>query len=158
MCTLYCDAGAETIYLGPVGIYIDMSCVPDPYVVVHEAIEETHWPEHFNCTLYTTTIGHANDVILELHSLDGEINVSVERTLPFAAHLVPDGWSTEHGDFEVDGRNGVLINATDLYYPKMRLICFSPDGDDGWGRDIIVGRSTVWVNRSIDLFRSIRVL
>ncbi|MDI9616490.1 MAG: hypothetical protein QFX31_03900 [Methanothrix sp.] len=155
---LCCDACAETISLGPRSIYIDMSCVPDPYVVVHGMIEETHRPEELNCKLYTTTIGHANDVVLELHRLDGEINVSMERLVPFAEHLIPQGWSTEHGDFEVDGHKGVLINATDLYYPKMRLVCFSPDGDDGWGRDIIVGRSTVWGNRSIDLFRSIRIL
>lgn len=154
--TLCCDAGAETISLGPVDIYIDMSCVPDPYVVTRETIEETHGT--FNCTLHSTTIGHANDVILELHRLDGEMNVSVESMLPFAEHLIPQGWSTEHVDFEVDAHNGVLINATDLYYPKMRLICFSPDGDDGWGRHIIVARSTIWGNRSIDLFRSIRVL
>ncbi|MBC7079297.1 MAG: hypothetical protein H5T42_02315 [Methanothrix sp.] len=158
LCTLWCDAGAETITLGQVGIYIDMSCVPDPYVVTHEAIKETHWPEQINCTVHTTTIGHANDVILELHRLDEEINVSVERMLLFAEHLIPLGWSTEHVDFDVAGHNGVLINATDLYYPKMRLICFSPDGDDGWGREIIVARSTIWGNRSIDLFRSIRLL
>jgi len=151
-----CDAGAETVTLGPLSIYIDMSCVPDPYVVTRGEIEEMH--ESFNCTVYSTTIGHANDVILELHRLDREMNVSVERMIPFAEHLLPRGWSTEHGDFEVDGHEGVLINATDLYYPKMRLICFSPDGDDGWGCEIIVARSTVWGNRSIDLFRSIRVL
>jgi len=153
---LCCDAGAETISLGPLSIYIDMSCVPDPYVVTREAIEEAHGP--FNCTRYSTTIGHANDLVLELHRLDKEMNVSVERMIPFAEHLIPQGWSTEHADFEVDTHNGVLINATDLYYPKMRLICFSPDGDDGWGREIIVARSTIWGNRTIDLFRSIRVL
>lgn len=154
---LCCSTGAETVTLGPLSIYIDMSCVPDPYVVTHEAIEETHGP-HLNCTAYSTTIGHANDVILELHRLEGETNVSGENMLLFAGHLIPQGWSTEHVDFDVDGHDGVLINATDLYYPKMRLICFSPDGDDGWGRDIIVARSTIWGNRSIDLFRSIRLL
>lgn len=152
-----CDAGAETVTLGPLSIYIDMSCVPDPYVVIHGEIEETHGA-HLNCTVYTTTIGHANNVILQLHRLDEEINVSVEGMLLFAEHLIPVGWSTEHADFGVDGHKGVLINATDLYYPKMRLICFSPDGDDGRGREIIVARSTIWGNRSIYLFRSIRVL
>lgn len=149
-------AVAETVRLGPVGVYIDMSCVPDPYVVTRGAIEETHGS--VSCTVYSTTIGHANDVILELHRLDEAINVSAENMSLFAGHLIPPGWSTEQADFEVDGHDGILINATDLYYPKMRLICFSPDGDDGWGREIIVARSTIWGNRSIDLFRSIRVL
>ncbi|MCX8206374.1 MAG: hypothetical protein N3G75_00880 [Methanothrix sp.] len=155
---LCCDAGAEMITLGPLTIYIDMSCVPDPYVVTRNAICETHGSEQIGCTLHSTTIGHANEVIMELHRLDMEMNVSVEKMLPFVEHLVPQEWSTEHAVFEVNGHSGVLINATDLYYPKMRLICFSPDGDDGWGRDIIVARSTIWGNRTIDLFRSIRVL
>ncbi len=148
------NAHAEYLNLGPACIYIDMSCVPDPYVVYHGEIEESHGS--LKCIRYSATIGHMNDVILELHKLEDEVNTSIEELIPFVAHFIPPGWSTDHAEFIVGGHRGVLINATDIYYPKMRLLCFSPDGDSGRGREILVASSTIRGNCSIDLFRSIR--
>lgn len=150
---------AETVHLGPAEVYLDMGAVPEPYIVTGDAYMEFHNISNMDlgCTVYPATIGHASDVILQLHELDRTVPVNSSVLLKLASALLPSGWTRESSTMNFDGHPGVMINATGPDGKKLRAAGFSPDEDSGSGRYIFLSSTRICQNCTIALFESFRV-
>jgi hypothetical protein len=153
-------ASAETIYLGPAQISLDLKSLGSYSVDVDSSSSMDHNEREadFMYKLYTaklTSNGTSDQVLIEIHEISTPmpLNTSVSRkdTSTGLQHcleksdLIPGMMDLQTKPYQIDGHEGVLAQIGGDGKNYMYIVAYSPDEKDGSGRFVcVVGSNFPW--------------